>query len=110
MIDMFEQFTDNARKSMALANQEAQRLKHDYIGVNHVLLGILRNKACTGCAIITQLVPETHRLRLRLETFSVSTPATPTTAATPWRRTCAPAAATAGSRRPTTSAASASAS
>ncbi len=33
---MFERFTDRARKVMALANQEAQRLNHEYIG--HVTL------------------------------------------------------------------------
>ena len=37
---MFERFTDRARKVMALANQEAQRFNHEYIGTEHLLLGL----------------------------------------------------------------------
>jgi Clp amino terminal domain, pathogenicity island component len=36
---MFECFTDRARKVMQLANQEAQRLKHEYIGTEHIGFG-----------------------------------------------------------------------
>lgn len=39
---MFERFTDRARKVMAFANQEAQRYNHEYIGTEHILLGILK--------------------------------------------------------------------
>src|SRR5258707_161462 len=37
---MYERFTDRARKVMQLANQEAQRFQHEYIGTEHILLGI----------------------------------------------------------------------
>ena len=37
---MYERFTDRARKVMALANQEAQRFNHEYIGTEHILLGL----------------------------------------------------------------------
>jgi len=36
---MFERFNDRARKVMALANQEAQRVNHEYTGTEHILLG-----------------------------------------------------------------------
>jgi ATP-dependent Clp protease ATP-binding subunit ClpA len=39
---MFDRFTDGARKALALSREEAQRLKHDYIGTEHILLGLLR--------------------------------------------------------------------
>ena len=39
---MFERFTDRARKVMALANQEAQRFNHEYIGTEHILLGLVK--------------------------------------------------------------------
>jgi ATP-dependent Clp protease ATP-binding subunit ClpC len=39
---MFERFTDRARKVMQLANQEAQRCNHEYIGTEHVLLGLVK--------------------------------------------------------------------
>ena len=37
---MYERFTDRARKVMQLANQEAQRFNHEYIGTEHILLGL----------------------------------------------------------------------
>ena len=38
---MYERFTDRARKVMQLANQEAQRFNHEYIGTEHILLGLI---------------------------------------------------------------------
>jgi ATP-dependent Clp protease ATP-binding subunit ClpA len=38
---MFERFTDRARRSIVLAQEEARRLQHNYIGTEHVLLGLL---------------------------------------------------------------------
>ena len=45
---MYERFTDRARKVMQLANQEAQRFNHEYIGTEHMLLGLV--KEGTGVA------------------------------------------------------------
>jgi anthranilate phosphoribosyltransferase len=39
---MFDRFTDRARKVMVLARHEAEGLKHDYIGTEHILLGLLK--------------------------------------------------------------------
>jgi ATP-dependent Clp protease ATP-binding subunit ClpC len=39
---MFERFTDRARRVMLLAEEEARRLNHDYIGTEHILLGLIR--------------------------------------------------------------------
>ena len=39
---MYERFTDRARKVMLMANQEAQRLNHEYIGTEHLLLGLIK--------------------------------------------------------------------
>src|SRR5262245_8203554 len=49
---MFERLTDRARKVMALANQEAQRLNHDYIATEHILLGLVREGNGVGAHII----------------------------------------------------------
>jgi len=38
---MFDRFTEDARKSMAQSRQEAMRLGHDFIGTEHILLGVL---------------------------------------------------------------------
>ena len=38
---MFERFTDRARRVMVLAQEEARMLNHDYIGTEHLLLGLI---------------------------------------------------------------------
>ena len=38
---MFERFTDRARRTVVLAQEEARRLNHNYIGTEHLLLGLL---------------------------------------------------------------------
>ena len=40
---MFERFTDEARRVLVLAQEEARALAHDFIGTEHLLLGILRH-------------------------------------------------------------------
>src|SRR6476660_5720403 len=39
---MFERFTDRARRAVALAQEEARMLNHNYIGTEHILLGLIR--------------------------------------------------------------------
>ncbi|HEY3239243.1 MAG TPA: Clp protease N-terminal domain-containing protein, partial [Acidimicrobiia bacterium] len=39
---MFERFTDRARRVVVLAQDEARLLNHNYIGTEHLLLGLLR--------------------------------------------------------------------
>ena len=48
---MFERFTDRARKVMALANQEAQRFNHEYIGTEHILLGLVKEGSGVGANV-----------------------------------------------------------
>src|SRR5947199_398886 len=52
---MFERFTDRARKVMALANQEAQRFNHEYIGTEHILLGLLREHDGVAAQVLRNL-------------------------------------------------------
>ena len=66
---MFERFTDRARKVMALANQEAQRFNHEYIGTEHIFLGLVKVGGGTGTAVlknlgvdIEQMLPEVEQL------------------------------------------------
>lgn len=49
---MYERFTDRARKVMNLANTEAQRLNHEYIGTEHMLIGILREGEGVACRVL----------------------------------------------------------
>jgi len=66
-IDMFERFTDRARKVMALANQEAQRLNHEYIGTEHILLGILKEGQGAGATALKNLDIDLLKARTGLE-------------------------------------------
>jgi len=64
---MFERFTDRARKVMALANQEAQRLNHEYIDTEHVLLGILKEDQGVGAAALKNLGLDLLKVRTELK-------------------------------------------
>ncbi|MBL8766066.1 MAG: hypothetical protein JNL94_01805 [Planctomycetes bacterium] len=48
---MFDRFTDRARKVMNLAKQEAQRLKHEYIGTEHILLGLIQEGSGVAASV-----------------------------------------------------------
>ena len=47
---MFERFTERARQVVVLAQDEARTLKHNYIGTEHILLGLLREQEGVGGA------------------------------------------------------------
>lgn len=52
---MFELYTDGARRVMALAKEEAERLKHNYIGTEHILLGIVKDKNSVAAQVLTEM-------------------------------------------------------
>ncbi|HED54816.1 MAG TPA: ATP-dependent Clp protease ATP-binding subunit [Phycisphaerales bacterium] len=64
---MFERFTDRARKVMALANQEAQRFNHEYIGTEHVLLGLVKEGSGVGANVLKALTVDLRKVRLEVE-------------------------------------------
>ena len=49
---MYERFTDPARRVLQLANDEAKRFKHEYIGTEHILLGVLQQEGSIGSKIL----------------------------------------------------------
>jgi ATP-dependent Clp protease ATP-binding subunit ClpC len=51
----YEQFTDDARKVMQVANQEAQRFNQPYIGTEHVLLGLAKERVGVAANVLMQL-------------------------------------------------------
>ena len=56
---MFERFTERARQVVVLAQDEARHLKHDYIGTEHILLGLLREEEGIAARVLRQLgIPE----------------------------------------------------
>src|SRR2546428_81072 len=66
-MDMFERFTDRARKVMALANQEAQRFNHEYIGTEHILLGLVKEGSGVGANVLKNLDVDLRKVRLEVE-------------------------------------------
>ncbi len=71
---MFERFTDRARKVMALANQEAQRFNHEYIGTEHILLGLLKEGSGVGANVLKNLGVDLRKARLEVEKLVKSGP------------------------------------
>lgn len=52
---MYERFSDRARKVMHLANNEAQKLNQEYVGTEHLLLGILKEGSGVACNVLRNL-------------------------------------------------------
>src|SRR6201995_478406 len=71
---MFERFTDRARKVMALANQEAQRFNHEYIGTEHILLGLVKEGSGVGATVLKNLDVDLRKVRLEVEKLVKSGP------------------------------------
>src|SRR5574342_1089701 len=71
---MFERFTDRARKVMALANQEAQRFNHEYIGTEHILLGLVKEGSGVGANVLKNLDVDLRKIRLEGEKLVQSGP------------------------------------
>ena len=64
---MYERFTDRARKVVILAREEATRLNHDYIGPEHLLLGLLRTGEGVAAEALTALGLELAAIRREIE-------------------------------------------
>ncbi len=71
---MFERFTDRARKVMALANQEAQRFNHEYIGTEHILLGLVKEGSGVGANVLKNLDVDLRKVRVEVEKLVKSGP------------------------------------
>lgn len=92
---MYERFTDRARKMMQLANGEARRLNHEYIGTEHILLGLVKEGSFkqgtgliakltgrgkkdpapgTAAAVLKNLDVDLRKIRLEVEKLIVGGP------------------------------------
>jgi ATP-dependent Clp protease ATP-binding subunit ClpC len=71
---MYERFTDRARKVMQLANQEAQRFNHEYIGTEHMLLGLVKEGTGVAANVLKNLDVELRKIRLEVEKLVQSGP------------------------------------
>lgn len=64
---MYERFTPRAKEVMRLANQEAQRFNHDYVGTEHILLGIVREGGGVAANVLKNLEVDTRKIRAEVE-------------------------------------------
>ena len=71
---MYERFTDRARKIMQLANQEALRFHHEYIGTEHILLGLVKEGSGVAANVINNFGVDLRKIRLEVEKLVQSGP------------------------------------
>ena len=64
---MFNRFTERARKVLVLAKEEARRFSHDYIGTEHILLGLIREGDGVACAVLQNLGIDLENIRMEIE-------------------------------------------
>jgi len=64
---MHERFTDRARKVMQRANREAQRFDHEFIGTEHILLGLVNERIGLAVTVLKDLNIDLRKLRLEVE-------------------------------------------
>jgi ATP-dependent Clp protease ATP-binding subunit ClpA len=64
---MFERFTDRARRVVVLAQEESRRLGHDYIGTEHLLLGLIREGEGMAARALKSLDVSLDRVRREIE-------------------------------------------
>src|SRR6185369_4361439 len=60
---MFERFTDRSRRVIVLAQEEARMLDHNYIGTEHILLGLLREGDGVAAQVLVRLGADLNRVR-----------------------------------------------
>ena len=67
MTSRFEKFSERARRVLSLAQEEAQRFNHNYIGTEHILLGLARETDGVAARVLTSLGVELTKIRSAVE-------------------------------------------
>jgi ATP-dependent Clp protease ATP-binding subunit ClpA len=65
--DRFDKFTERARKVLSLAQEEAQRFQHNYIGTEHLLLGLVREGEGVAAKVLNNLGVDLNKVRSTVE-------------------------------------------
>ncbi|HEX8431249.1 MAG TPA: ATP-dependent Clp protease ATP-binding subunit [Longimicrobium sp.] len=60
-------FTDRVRKVLAMAREEAIRLQHDYVGTEHILLGLIREGEGVAAAVLNNLAVDLEQVQEKVE-------------------------------------------
>jgi ATP-dependent Clp protease ATP-binding subunit ClpA len=62
-VPSYERYTDRAKKVLELSLREALQLGHNYIGTEHILLGLIREGEGVAAQVLTELVGDTDAIR-----------------------------------------------
>ncbi len=73
---MLDRFTERARKVIFLAKQEAKRFNHDYVGSEHILLGLVREGEGVAATVLQNLGLDLSSIRMEVEKLVQPGPAT----------------------------------
>ena len=64
---MFKRFTERARKVIILAREEAEKNQHEYLGTEHLLLGVLKDSGGVAIAVLQRLGVDLKQIRMEVE-------------------------------------------
>ena len=64
---MFDRFTDRAKKVMNFARQEAQRFNHEYLGTEHILLGLIKEGEGVAAHVLKNMGIDMTKIRMEIE-------------------------------------------
>src|SRR4030065_681477 len=67
MARRFEKFSERARRALTYAQEEAQRFNHNYIGTEHILLGLVRESDGVAAKVLTNLDIDLNKVRSAVE-------------------------------------------
>src|SRR5438045_2283289 len=67
MTNRFDKFTERARKVLQLAQEEAKRFNHNYIGTEHILLGLVREGDGVAARVLNNLGLDLHKVGSAVE-------------------------------------------
>ena len=65
--ERFDKFTERARKVLSLAHEEAARFNHNYIGTEHLLLGLVREREGVAARVLSGMGVQLHKVRAAVE-------------------------------------------
>ena len=69
---MLEKFTDRARKVIQLADKEAERLAQEFVGTEHILLGLVKEGSGVAANVLENLNVDMEKIRIEVERFVTS--------------------------------------
>lgn len=83
-IQPFDRFTDRAKKLMNLARQEAQRFNQNYLGTEHILLGLVREGSGVAANVLKEMGIDLKKIRVEVEEIVEPGPSKVTMGQLPW--------------------------